>query len=179
MDLSPRTLVFRRPMPSRRRPTAASVGNVAPVRGSTELGAAASAREREAQRGAVCGTGRPVDLPVRVKLAATAAAAAAAAATVAAMATPLGAWDGGRRGMAAVGKRRETMAARRSDKKRSGEVRCGIVRGEVRVRPCEGAEDTMWESGEAALARWDTGEVTRALCYIPRSRIFADWNNIV
>lgn len=169
-------------MPSRRRPTAASVGNVAPVRGSTELGAAASAREREAQRGAVCGTGRPVDLPVRVKLAATAAAAAAAAATVAAMATPLGAWDGGRRGIAAVGKRRETMAARRSDKKRSGEWwtgGLGIVRGEVRVRPCEGAEDTMWESGEAALARWDPGEVTRALCYIPRSRIFADWNNIV
>lgn len=52
-------------------------------------------------------------------------------------------------------------------------------RGEVRVRPCEGAEDTMWESGEAALARWDPGEVTRALCYIPRSRIFADSNNIV
>ena len=114
MDLSPRTLVFRRPTPRRRRPAAASVGNAAPVRGSTEPGAAApSAREREAQRGAEgegSGTGRPADLAVRVRLR-LAAAAAAAAASVAAMAVPLGPGFGGRRGTAAVGKRRETMAA--------------------------------------------------------------------
>ena len=122
MDLSPRTLVFRRPTPSRRCPAAASVGNVAPVRGSTEPGAAPSAREREAQRGAGCGLGRPADLAVRVKL------AAAAAATVVAMATPLGAWVGGRRGMRAVGKRRETMAAGRSDERRRGGGELGMVR---------------------------------------------------
>ena len=83
------------------------------MRGSTEPGAAPSAREREAQRGAEgegSGTGRPADLAVRVRLR-LAAAAAAAAASVAAMATPLGPGFGGRRGTAAVGKRRETMAA--------------------------------------------------------------------
>lgn len=44
-------VALRRPMPRRRRPPVASAGNAAPVRGSTEPGAALSAREREAQRG--------------------------------------------------------------------------------------------------------------------------------
>jgi hypothetical protein len=122
-------VVLRRPTPRRRRPPAASAGNAAPVRGSTLPGAALSAREREAQRGAECagcGSGRPADLAVRVKLAA-AAAAAAAAAIAAAMAARWGGGGGGRWAQVAVGKRRETMAA---EARRSGgrmAVRCACV----------------------------------------------------
>jgi hypothetical protein len=144
-------VVLRRPTPRRRRPPAASAGNAAPVRGSTLLGVALSAREREAQSGAECagrGSGLPADLAVRVKLAA-AAAAAAAAAIAAAMAARWGGGGGGRWAEVAVGKRRETMAA--EARRAEAGWRCAV--------PVWGTEKAMWTRGAVGAwrrqRRWD------------------------